>query len=50
MNGKQDNRVVAYDFLTDAEVEDTRRRLRALAKLQAKHSATIDELIGRLHR
>lgn len=27
MNGQQDKRVALYDFLTDAEIEDTKRRL-----------------------
>lgn len=50
MNGQQDNRVAAYDFLTDAEVEDTKRRLQVLAESQTKHHATIDKLLGSLSK
>lgn len=50
MNGQQDKRVAAYDFLTEAEVEDTRHRLLALAESQTKHRATIDKLLGLLSR
>lgn len=50
MNGQQDNRVAAYDFLTEAEVEDTRRRLLMLAESQSKHRATIDHLLDTLDR
>lgn len=50
IDGHQDERVAAYDFLTDAEIEDTRNRLLALAERKVCHRATIDKLLEHLNR
>ncbi|MDQ5902157.1 MAG: hypothetical protein QG606_373 [Patescibacteria group bacterium] len=50
MNGQQDKRVAAYDFLTGAEVENTKQRLLTLAESQVGHRATIDKLLEHLNR
>lgn len=50
MDGKQDQRVTSYDFLTEAEVEDTKRRLLVLAESQAEYLATISHLLDTLDR
>ena len=50
MDGCQDYRVAAYDFLTDAEIEGTRSRLLALAEREVDYRATIDMLLEHLNR
>lgn len=50
MDGHQDKRIATYDFLTEAEVENTKQRLLMLAERQSGHRATIDKLLEHLNR
>jgi hypothetical protein len=49
-DGKQDKRVAAYDFLTEAEIADTRQRLLVLSVSQTEYCTTIEKLLDLLNR